>query len=71
MEHIRVNNSRENEELKQENKRLQNEKNGLKTQVDKSFYEAIWHPGYEGSGEDLVVIFLKKFGLKPRQFNFC
>ena len=37
-----MNNSQENEGLKQENKRLQNEKNGLKTQVDKSSYEAIW-----------------------------
>ena len=41
MQQIKVNNAQENEEIKQENKRLQNEKNDLLLKVGKSLYENI------------------------------
>ncbi len=41
VEQIKVNNAQENEEIKQENKRLQNEKNDLLKKVGKSLYEII------------------------------
>ncbi len=51
VEQIKVNNAQENEEIKQENKRLQNEKNDLLLKVGKS----------ESLHEMMSVIFSEQF----------
>jgi hypothetical protein len=40
VEHIKVNNAQENDDIKQENERLQSENNDLLLQVCKLFYPA-------------------------------